>query len=274
MSKKTHSEQLMDELVARYLKGQDGDESSLNVTILTGAGVSTDSGLPDFRGRAGLWADAQGLDLLTAQGAIDRFEPFTQFCKEAIAHVQAGKPNPAHQVIAELQRAGIIGHIITQNVDGYHQEAGATKVIEVHGNLRDIGCMSCGTSVSMTVYMAKCGEFCPCGGHRRPRMVLFGEPLPTAAMRASLKVLLSTNLLIVAGSSLAVTPTSIAPRLVLANGGEVAVFNQAPVDAIMRPAYSFHMPMSEIVGLLCRSLLKHDQCPRGLRAIADLWNEH
>lgn len=199
------------------------------VTVLSGAGLSTASGLPDFRGREGLWTEGDLGTLLTADGARERFDEFTRFCKTALGTVMAHRPNAGHAAIARLAQAGLVQHVITQNVDGYDVELGV-DAIEVHGSLRRISCSTCGTKVLETIYLAPAGDVCACGGRRRPGIVLFGEALPPGVLPAAFEAIAVTRLLLVVGTTMAVAPITLAAPLVVDNCGQVAVINDGATE--------------------------------------------
>lgn len=234
------------------------------VTVLTGAGVSTDSGLPDFRGRKGLWKEADLAVLLSAEGARDNFQEFTRFCKTALREVLAHEPNMTHHVLAMLQRAGIIGTIITQNVDGYHQEAGSGDVIEVHGSIRKITCISCGITVAPDVYLEDGGEMCVCGGRRRPAIVLFGEGLEGRFIERGFEALSETKLLIVIGSKLEVAPVAFAPAIVAKLGGKFAVINGERIAQEELADLKFYGPLLHSIPDFYNMIVKLDRKRHGL----------
>lgn len=197
--------------------------------VVTGAGVSTDSGLPDFRGRQGLWQGTDLMDLLSVEGARRHPEELAQFCKTALEFVRAHRPNYVHEALAKLQAAGYVDTILTQNVDGYHQQAGAMNVIEAHGSLHRILCPQCGLKATPEAFLGKGGLRCiRCGGWRRSEIVLFDEPLNRQVIEAALNAVTGADLLIVMGSSMLVEPVAAMPGIVKGNGGRVAVFNQEP----------------------------------------------
>ncbi len=193
--------------------------SSNKVAVLTGAGISTESGIPDFRGPGGLW---QRFDpgLLSADKLINDPRNFYKKGMEVLGQikkVKGAQPNKAHHVLAELQDEKEIDWIITQNIDGLHAKAGSTKVIEVHGNLDKGYCIVCGKKYDFTYIMdlVKKGSIpprCDCGGVLRPDVVLFGDLLGTAYERAASEVRKS-NLLLIIGSSLEVAPVNHLPDL-------------------------------------------------------------
>lgn len=250
----------MDRLVSYFMRDGDLTKAPLKVVVLTGAGVSTDSGLPDFRGRAGIWRGGDLDVLLTADGAAQRFDEFTAFCKLALREVLAHKPNITHRILAELQQAGLVGTIITQNVDYYHQAAGATDVIEAHGCIRDIYCASCGIVADVESYLVDDGERCDtCGGRRRPRIVLSGEALSGAALSNAIEAIAQTDLLIAMGTTLEVAPVSLAPGIVKQNGGRFAIFNGEAIAMGDIADYSVYGPLADAANSLYGYVVKYDR---------------
>jgi len=203
----------MAEKIAREITG------SRRVCVLTGAGISTESGIPDFRGPGGLW---QRFDPQLLSSYMLKNDPRTFYQKglavlEQINAIRGVKPNSAHYVLAALQRIGKIGCIITQNIDGLHTKEGSPSVLEVHGNLDKGYCMKCGQKYSFSdiVNEVKRGQIppcCTCGGVLRPDVVLFGDMLGPSYEQAEVEVKKS-NLLIIIGSSLEVSPVNRLPDL-------------------------------------------------------------
>ncbi|MBX7194031.1 MAG: Sir2 family NAD-dependent protein deacetylase [Sandaracinaceae bacterium] len=178
--------------------------------VLTGAGVSTDSGIPDFRSRMGLWRDADPMRFATQQGFLADPVAFYDFWREHMGRLADVKPNVTHEVLALLERAGRVGCIVTQNIDGLHQAAGSKNVHEVHGTFRTVRCLECGVrepssrAFSIVGRAPRCRV---CGGLLRPDVVLFGEALGGAFEDAT-EELVRADLLLVLGSSLEVAPVS------------------------------------------------------------------
>ncbi|BDG61218.1 SIR2 family NAD-dependent protein deacylase [Caldinitratiruptor microaerophilus] len=201
--------------------------------VLTGAGASTEAGLPDWRGPSGIWRsrDPRQVASLTAL----EYNPveFYQFYRHRLATLRGARPGPAHRALAALERAGYIHWLVTQNVDGLHQAAGHKTVIEVHGSLRSARCHRCGApypieAVDVDVEDAADIPRCPCGGVIRPNIVLFEEVLPHDAVHAAFAAAEEADLCLVVGSSLQVGPVNLLPRLVADHGGEVAIINLMP----------------------------------------------
>ena len=201
--------------------------SARPLVVLSGAGMSTESNLADFRSREGLWARYDPMRLANL-GAMERepeeFYAFYRMRLEALAQAQ---PNRGHRILAEWEERGILGAIVTQNVDGLHQRAGSKRVVELHGSLRTARCARCGKGVPGMDLLERtaCGA---CGGPLRPDVVLFGENLPAAAFEEAEGLAATCGLLLVLGSSLAVSPANSLPGIARACGGTVAIVNREP----------------------------------------------
>lgn len=201
---------------------------------LTGAGVSTPSGIPDFRSpHSGLWVrdDPAVASLLGFRRQPERF--FEWIRPLAGLMVQA-EPNPAHIALARLEALGILRALITQNIDTLHTRAGSQTVHEVHGHMREATCVECfriyPTSDFVESFVAE-GRIprCPaCGGMLKPNVILFGEQLPFRVLQAARRAARRADVMLVAGSSLAVAPASELPLTTLAHGGRLIVVNYEP----------------------------------------------
>ncbi len=212
---------------------------SKKVSVLTGAGISTESGIPDFRSPGGLWQkfDPSLLSADMLQNDPKNFYRRGLQVLEQINAVKDVKPNKGHYVLANLQKEGKIHCIITQNVDGLHTKAGARDVIEVHGSLDKGFCVVCGKKYSFShitslVKEGKIPPLCSCGGLLRPDVVLFGDMLGPHYARAIAEVRKS-NLLMVVGSSLEVAPVNHLPDL----SSKLVIINREPTlfdrDAVL-----------------------------------------
>jgi len=196
--------------------------------IFTGAGMSTESGLPDFRSAGGLWRNRRFEELASRESLAHRYDEFVAFYRWRIQMLGEHAPHAGHRVLADWQRRGLVSAIVTQNVDGYHTSAGARDVMELHGTLRLCRCETCHTEVAATEFLAPKGEACACGGRRRPNVVLFGEMLPEAALSAAVEASRRARLFIVLGSSLLVSPANMLPELALAAGAPLVIVNRDP----------------------------------------------
>ena len=205
---------------------------SKKVVALTGAGISTESGIPDFRGPQGLWKQ---IDPRTSTIQFFRQFPdaFWQFIVTRLENIMRAEPNRAHYALAELERLGKLSCVITQNVDGLHSKAGSKSVVELHGNMREAVCLSCRRVVSMeeAVSMAKRGHLpprCDCGGILKPNVVLFNEPLPEDAYKRALLESMRCDLMLVVGTSLQVYPAAYLPALAKQRGAKLVIINMEP----------------------------------------------
>lgn len=203
--------------------------SSRYFVVLTGAGVSTESGLPGFRSRGtGLWEQVDPMEVLSAEALEKRPELFYTTGLSLLGGFSDVEPNEAHRALAKLEEAGLLKAVITQNIDSLHQKAGSRKVIEVHGNLREATCTRCGRKFPFryVLELVRGGQIppkCECGGKIRPDVVLFGDPMPPAFDDAVEEASRSDFMLVI-GSSLQVAPAAYLPRL----AGKLAIVNLEP----------------------------------------------
>jgi NAD-dependent deacetylase len=196
--------------------------------VLTGAGISTESGIPDFRSAGGIWerydpAEVAHIDAFRRDPV--RVWKFYALRLDALA---AAEPNDGHRALAELEKRGWIRAIVTQNVDGLHERAGSREVVEVHGSLRKAECIHCGVRVPMAdaleqLPLPPCPE---CGEVLKPGVVMFGELLPAAAIERAQALAAEADLLLVVGSTLEVYPVAELPGETLAAGGALAIVNR------------------------------------------------
>ena len=201
--------------------------------VLTGAGVSTESGIPDFRSPGGLWAKFDPLEY----GSIQAFraDPLKvwRFYKPRVEMLTGAEPNPAHRALAELERLGLVEAIVTQNIDLLHERAGSREVIEVHGSIRTATCPRCGERYELARVLELLAETdapaCPaCGALLKPDVVFFRELLPADAIERAFELARRARLLLVVGSALEVHPVAGLPQETLAAGGELAIVNRGP----------------------------------------------
>ena len=202
--------------------------------VLTGAGVSTESGIPDFRSADGIWRKYDPMEYATIDAFLANPEKVWDFYGKRLAALGDAEPNAGHYALADLERRGWIDAVITQNVDGLHGRAGSRKVVEVHGSIRTASCLDCGTSLSFEEALAalplpRCTN---CGRALKPDVVMFGELLPEAAIDRAVRLAAEARLFLVVGSSLEVYPVAGLPLETLARGGTVAIVNrgETPLD--------------------------------------------
>ena len=210
--------------LAQWLK------ESHNTVIFTGAGMSTESGLPDFRSAGGLWKQNRRFEELASTEALRHdFPEFVEFYRWRIQMLQGVAPHAGHRRIAEWQREGRVQTLITQNVDGLHSRAGSPDLIELHGSLRVIRCQRCGAEADSERFLTDEGTHCArCGDKMRPGVVLFGEALPEDALREAQEASERAELFIVLGSSLQVSPANYLPQVAKSQGARLVILNREP----------------------------------------------
>lgn len=205
-----------------------------HIAFFGGAGVSTESGIPDFRSANGLYQEGYGdispETILSHDYFYRHTGEFYDFYREKMLYLDA-KPNPAHLYLAKLERERKRVSIITQNIDGLHQKAGSKEVYELHGSVHRNKCLSCGHMVDANYIKNYKGRIplCPkCSGLLKPEVVLYGEPLPEDALYGAIEALMEADLLLVAGTSLSVYPA--AGLLHYYKGeGKIYVLNLSPL---------------------------------------------
>jgi NAD-dependent protein deacetylase/lipoamidase len=208
------------------------------VVVFTGAGVSTESGIPDFRSPTGLWAryDPEDFSYPNFMRSEDARGRYWAVGRELYAAIRAAQPNPAHRALVTLERRGLLDCVITQNVDDLHQRAGlpADKVIELHGNATRARCLACGSCCSRDEIQERllAGETVPrcrtCGGILKPLTVLFGEPMPAGAVERAEARARGAGCFLVVGSSLVVYPAAYIPTYAKEAGARLVVINLTP----------------------------------------------
>lgn len=199
-----------------------------SVVVFTGAGMSTESGLPDFRSQKGLWQGEDPMRLASTQAMLHHRDDFIAFYRKRIEGLLACKPHRGHEILAGLEKSGRISGIITQNVDGFHQRAGSKKIAQLHGTLETVHCRTCAKVYPSSRYLEEGGTACACGGFLRPSVVLFGESLPHQAVDQAQKWTDQSDVFIVLGSSLAVSPANWFPQRAKEGGAKLVIVNHDP----------------------------------------------
>lgn len=202
--------------------------------ILSGAGISTASGIPDFRStKSGLWELYDPAEVASLSSFRYHPEKFFNWIRPLVAQMVTAQPNSAHIALADLESVASLSTTITQNIDGLHQKAGSKNVLEVHGSLETFSCINCFCKVSSIEYIPpfiEHGEIprCPdCGGILKPNLILFGEQLPARTWLMAQEACRKADLMIVAGSSLEVLPVAGLPMRALENGAHLIIVNQS-----------------------------------------------
>ena len=192
---------------------------------LTGAGISAESGIPTFRSKGGLWDKYD--PMVYASAEVFRQDPSKYWIirGEFIRNYGSYQPNPGHFALADLEKMGILGHVITQNIDGLHKKAGSHMVSEIHGSLREIYCLSCGKEYLAPHVPEGDPPYCECGGVLKPNTVLFGEQLPRETLEAAYQESSTSKIMLVIGTSAMVQPAASLPSLAKQNGAVVIEVN-------------------------------------------------
>ena len=209
------------------------------IVAFTGAGFSAESGISTFRGAGGLWSKYDP----SIYADINYFNQdptyyWNFFKDERYPVIKKAKPNDGHYALVKLEKRGKIFRIITQNIDGLHQLAGSSNVIELHGNTRNIFCRKCNKKYSLdevyTILIKELPPRCSCGGLLKPSKVLFGEPLPQVALDMADISARNCDLFLVLGSSLVVYPAASFPEIAKNNGAKLVIVNidPTPLDDI------------------------------------------
>ncbi|NIP25366.1 MAG: NAD-dependent deacylase [Phycisphaerae bacterium] len=202
-----------------------------HVVALTGAGISTPSGIPDFRSpKSGLWNHTNPMDVASIMAFRQRPIDFYDWVRPLARKVKEAKPNAAHYALADLEAAGKLKAIITQNIDGLHQAANSKNVLEVHGHNREMTCLNCYRVKEAEPLFERFlhdGEvpYCECGGVLKPNVILFGEQLPVQTLHQAKAAVAEADLLVVAGSSLEVAPISDLPSYALEQNTPIIIIN-------------------------------------------------
>ena len=226
---------------------------SRRTVVFTGAGVSTESGIPDFRGPGGLWERYDPGDF-TIERFLKRAETRQKIWHALGELIGETRPNPAHFAIAELEELGKLDCVITQNVDGLHQQAGNSpqRVFELHGSLRQAVCLSCGERYPMEhvrgLLLSGSALACErCRGILKPAAVFFGEALPEQELQESMRRSRASDLFVVVGSTLTVHPAAQMPVYALEAGAKLVIINLGPTPLDRRATVILRCKAGEIM---------------------------
>lgn len=230
--------------------------SSHRAVFFGGAGVSSESGIPDFRSTDGLYRQAWQYPpetILSRPFFDENPEAFFRFYREKMLYPMA-RPNAAHRALCELEKRGLLSCVITQNIDGLHQAAGSKRVIELHGSVHRNFCMRCKKAYKLEEIMHGTGiPRCSCGGVIKPDVVLYGEALSDDIIERALFAIEQADLLIIGGTSLTVYP---AASFVADFHGPIAVLNRSETGMEGRAAVRIHAPIGETFATVMRLMEK------------------
>ena len=239
----------------------------------TGAGVSTESGIPDFRSPDGVWArfDPREFTYQNFMGTHEGRRRYWALGRVTYPIIRAAEPGPAHRSLAALYHRGRLACCITQNIDGLHQRAGLPddRVIELHGNATRARCLQCGYACSRDALHARLEEGievpdCPsCGGIVKPHTILFGEALPRAAVQEAERWATAADLCVVLGSSLVVYPAAYLPRQARRAGATLVIVNLEPTPLDREADLVIHARAGLVMGAVLEALAALDASPQG-----------
>lgn len=234
-------------------------QNSRRAIALTGAGISVESGIPDFRGPDGLWTRYDAMEFALIDAFRERPGKVWKMLLELLETVSRASPNPAHYALAELERRGLISLIITQNIDSLHQRAGSQNVIEYHGHTRTMRCDECekkfqSENVSLDELPPRCG----CGTALRPDIVFFGEEIPDDPLVNAYRAACDCDLMLIIGTSAMVVPAAYLPLRAKERGAYIIEINPSA---------------SELTGRLT-DLYIPEPAGKALPAIVDLIGEN
>ncbi len=223
---------------------------------LTGAGISVESGIPDFRSPGGLWERFNPMEYAHIRAFRAHPAKVWTLLKEMDETINRARPNPAHFALAQLEAKGILTGVITQNVDNLHQAAGSVKVVEYHGNALRFVCLDCGAPFAReALHFDQAPLYCPCGGLIKPDVVFFGEGIPPAAQQAALVLAQSCDLMLIVGTSGEVAPANYLPLIAKEHGATI-VENNLDFTLLTRRVTDFFLPgpAGEVLSLAVKGL--------------------
>lgn len=199
---------------------------SKQTSVMTGAGASVESGIPDFRSKNGLWSRYDPEEYATIFSFIEDPAKVWNMLAELIETIEGAEPNPGHKALAALESMGMLEGVITQNVDSLHQKAGSTRVLEFHGHCRSLRCQECNKHYDdVHLYKKEHPPWCKCGGPLRPDIVFFDEQIPGSVIRESKELASGSDLMLVIGTSAVVVPAAYMPYQTKAGGGRIVEIN-------------------------------------------------
>lgn len=231
-----------------------------HAVALTGAGVSTPSGIPDYRSPGvGLWERIDPMKVASIYAFRRNPQAFYNWIRPLAATLLKAEPNPAHYALAALEASGRLKAIVTQNIDGLHQRAGARDVLELHGHLREATCIHCHRILPIQGILddflaSEDVPHCPeCNGVLKPNVVLLGEQLPGAVIDAAMEHARKADLMLVAGSSLGIVPASHLPLMAHKHGGRLILVNLTPTPVDDLADVVIHGDVAEVLPCIAQA---------------------
>ncbi|NOZ87015.1 MAG: NAD-dependent deacylase [Deltaproteobacteria bacterium] len=215
--------------ISEFSKAAEVIASARHGVAFTGAGISVDSGIPDFRSEGGLWSRFDPAEYGTLQAFLTDPEKVWKMVFDLLSVLEPAKPNPGHEALARLEQLGKLSSVITQNVDNLHQEAGNKNVVEIHGNNKRLVCIGCGSNYALKDILepsSKTVPKCPeCGRILKPDVVFFGEALPLDAMQQARQQAVRADVMLVVGTSATVAPANLVPQVAKTHGAVIIEVN-------------------------------------------------
>jgi NAD-dependent deacetylase len=241
-------------------------QQARRIVAFTGAGISTESGIPDFRSPGSIWRQHPPVSYRAFLNDVQARREYWRTRQSLIQQVRAARPNAAHQALVELERRGLLLGVITQNFDGLHQDAGHAdeRVVELHGTARMAACTLCSTRSSMTALQQRidAGEIDPrcehCGGFLKAATILFGQRVPDEALTQARELTRQSDLFLVVGSSLKVTPAATLPRLALQLNIPLIIINLQPTTLDDQADVVVHEQAGLVLPQLIRTLWRFE----------------
>lgn len=229
-----------------WSKISDRLQNAEKIVFVTGAGISQESGIPTFRGKDGLWRKYDPMTLATIDAFYDNPKLVWEWYEERRRNILAAMPNPGHVAIAELEKYKDVS-VITQNIDGLHQRAGSTVVHELHGSIITIKCTVCSFKDKITGMFSQLPPLCKCGNMLRPDVVWFGEVLPQDVWGIAMEKAQSCDIMLVVGTSLAVSPANLLPAYAKQNGATMVEVNIEPTPMSHSMDISIREPAASVL---------------------------
>jgi len=217
------------------------------IVFVTGAGISQESGIPTFRGKDGLWRNYDAMKLATIDAFYDNPKLVWEWYNERRTNIFAAQPNPGHKAIAELEKYTKVV-VLTQNIDGLHQKAGSSEVLELHGSIVKIKCSVCNFKDEVMTEFSEIPPLCECGNILRPDVVWFGESLPQDVWQKAMTFANECDLMIIAGTSLVVSPANTLPIYAKQNNAILIEVNpedtemSSEMDLVIRNTSAITLP--------------------------------